>query len=125
MAQPTSCDGPGGSSEVEPLILRRKHNGEEGCQGRKEEGREEAVVSSESFQGVLAEHPLFFARATRAILTGVQPARGVPLLVLLFRDAVPHAHLRDAIAGSYAIHHVHSCRHLAEHRVTRVEVRLR
>jgi hypothetical protein len=37
------------------------HNGEEGCQGRKEEGRKEAVVLQEGFYGVLVEAPHFLA----------------------------------------------------------------
>jgi hypothetical protein len=60
MAQPTSCDGPSGSSEVESLILEERTNGEEGCQGRKEEGRKEAVILRKPFKGCSMEHPIFF-----------------------------------------------------------------
>ena len=52
------------SSEAESQQPEEKKNGQEGCQGREEEGREEALVSSGlTFrQGVLSEHPIFFAR---------------------------------------------------------------
>jgi hypothetical protein len=37
------------------------NNGEEGCQGRKEEGREEAVILPKAFRGCSVEHPIFLS----------------------------------------------------------------
>ena len=61
MAQPTRCDG--------QVVCRRlsrttqgENNGEEGCQGRKEKGREEAVILPKAFRGATSGHPIFFTR---------------------------------------------------------------
>ncbi len=58
MAQPTNCDGSCDSPRL-GHNNRGEHNGEKGCQGRQEEGREEAVVLQEAL-GVLTPSTPFF-----------------------------------------------------------------
>ena len=60
MAQPTRCDGHVGRRRLS-RTARGENNGEEGCQGRKEEGREEAVILQQAFRGAHTEHPIFLS----------------------------------------------------------------
>ena len=59
MAQPTRCDGQADRRRLSQDNPRETTNGEEGCQGRKEEGREEAVVLRQAVRGCSVEHPFF------------------------------------------------------------------
>lgn len=69
MAQPTNCDGSCDSPRL-GHNNRGEHNGEKGCQGRQEEGREEAVVLQEALGVLTASTPFFlpddFARGETA-----------------------------------------------------------
>jgi hypothetical protein len=60
MAQPTSCDGPSGSSEAGSLILRRKQWRRKLPRARRRRPRRSGNFFR-SFKGCSMEHPIFFA----------------------------------------------------------------
>jgi hypothetical protein len=72
MAQPTRCDGRAVRPRLSRTTYRRKTNGEESCQGRKEEGREEAVVLPQDFLRGARRAPQFFlnCRSPVSLATG-------------------------------------------------------